>query len=271
MTTPEDTTDVCIVGAGIAGLTTALTLVRRGARVMVLDDGPFGDGETGRTTAHLASAVDARFYKLERSLGPRAAQLVAESHSAAIDAIEHNVRELDIDCEFKRVAGYLYAPPGSARSRRADRELDRELRAATRAGLIVERVEEPPLPFEVGPALRFANQAQFHPMKYLRGLADAVIALGGTIHEGIHVRAIEPGTPLEIVTVDERGERRIRAQVAVDATNATITSPVKLTTRVGAYRTYVLAFDVLAGHIPQALYWDTGDPYHYLRLAPGEP
>src|SRR5918997_6838854 len=100
--------DVCIVGAGIAGLTTAYLLAREGKRVIVLDDGPTAGGETCRTTAHLVSALDDRFYHLERLHGREGARLAAESHAAAIDRIEHIVRDEAIDCDFTRLDGYLF-------------------------------------------------------------------------------------------------------------------------------------------------------------------
>src|SRR5262245_7754814 len=265
-TAPQAETDVCIVGAGITGLTTALVLARQGVRATVLDDGPIGGGETGRTSAHLASAVDDRYHVLEDRFGERGAQLIAESHAAAIDWIEQTVRDLAIDCDFRRVDGYLIAPPGERadRTARAHHELDQELVAAKRAGLDVARVDRAPLPFDTGPALRFARQAQLHPLRYLRGLARAVVAAGASIHTGAHVTAIEPGRPL---TVKLAGRRSLLCRVAVDATNATITSPVKLPIRQAAYRSYVLAFEVEAGAIPQALFWDTAHPYHYVRVA----
>ncbi|HWU89620.1 MAG TPA: FAD-dependent oxidoreductase, partial [Kofleriaceae bacterium] len=186
----ERETDVCIVGAGIAGLTTGLELVRNGARVTILDGGPIGGGETGRTSAHLASAIDDRFSAITRRFGARSARLVAESHAAAIDWIERTIRELAIDCDFERVDGYLFAPPGTRQVRRAQRALDRELAAACEAGLDVRRVPGVPLPFDPGPALVFAAQAQFHPLKYLYGLAQAFVARGGQLHEGVHVRRV---------------------------------------------------------------------------------
>ncbi|MBA3395281.1 MAG: FAD-dependent oxidoreductase [Deltaproteobacteria bacterium] len=260
---PDHETDVCIVGAGIAGLTTAYQLVRQGVRVTVLDDGPIGGGETGRTSAHLANAVDDHYYVLEDKFGEGGAQLIAESHGAAIDFIEQTARELDIDCDFQRVDGYLYAPPGET----DDRILDKELAAAKRAGLSVDKVAIAPLPFDTGPALRFGRQAEFHPLKYLRGLAEAIVERGGSIHTGVHVEAIEPGEPL---TVKLTGGRTLLCRTAVDCTNGAFTSPLKLTIRQAAYRTYIVAFDMAAGAVPHGLYWDTADIYHYIRVAKGD-
>jgi glycine/D-amino acid oxidase-like deaminating enzyme/nitrite reductase/ring-hydroxylating ferredoxin subunit len=265
-TPPPPEADACVVGAGIAGLTTALVLARDGVRVAVLDDGPIGGGETGRTSAHLASAVDDRFHALEARFGEHGARVVAESHAAAIDWIEATVRELGIDCDFRRVDGYLVAPPDGP-AERSQRELDRELVAAQRAGLTVERVERAPLPFDRGPALRFADQAQFHPLRYLRGLAAAVLEAGGTIHTGVHVEAIAPADPL---AVRMSGGRTLLCRAAVDATNASFTSPLGLPLRQAAYRSYCLAIPVAPGTIPHALYWDTDEPYHYIRVAPGD-
>src|ERR1044071_576941 len=99
--------DVCVVGAGIAGLTTAYLLAREGRSVVVLDDGPVGGGDPGRTTAHLSNALDDRYYNLERLHGERGARLAAESHTAAIDCIERITREEEIDCDLERLEGYL--------------------------------------------------------------------------------------------------------------------------------------------------------------------
>ena len=262
-TSPEAEADVVVIGAGIAGLTAAYELLREGRRVIVLDDGPIGGGETGRTSAHLASAVDDHYHKLEDKFGEAGARLVAESHAAAIDYIETTAKELDIDCAFRRVDGYLFAPPAE----RADRILDKELAAAARAGLAVDRVAQAPLPFDTGPALRFARQAEFHPLRYLRGLADAIIQRGGKIHTGVHVTRVEAGEPLRILL---QSGRHILCRQAIDATNGAFSSQLKLAIKQAAYRTYVVAFDIPAGAIPHGLYWDTADPYHYIRVTEGE-
>lgn len=258
--------DVVVVGAGMAGLSVAYALVAQGVRVTVLDDGPIAGGETARTTAHLASALDDRFYKLEQRFGADGARLAYDSHAAAIDAIEDNVRELGIVCGFRRVDGYLFTPDrGAAAS--GVRELDREYVAAARAGHLVEKCVNVALPFDTGPCLRFANQAEFHPIAYLRQLAAAIVDGGGHIHTGVHVDAIEPNDPVRLRIA---GDRVIHAQIVVDATNATISSLYKLPIRQAAYRTYVIALAVPHGYVPHALYWDTADPYHYVRVAPGD-
>src|SRR5204863_6588818 len=102
------TANVCVVGAGIAGLTTAYLLGLEGKAVIVLDDGPIGGGMTARTTAHLTNALDDRFYELERLFGEEGSRLVAESHTMAIDRVEEILRREKMDCEFERVDGYLF-------------------------------------------------------------------------------------------------------------------------------------------------------------------
>ncbi|MBV8757359.1 MAG: FAD-binding oxidoreductase, partial [Deltaproteobacteria bacterium] len=124
--------DVCVVGAGIAGLSVALALVQDGLDVLVLDQGPIGGGQTARTSAHLASALDDRIYVLERRFGKQGARLAVESHAAAIDAIERNAKMFGIDCDFVRVDGYLWRGPNSSW-----RELRKERDASKRAGLVV--------------------------------------------------------------------------------------------------------------------------------------
>ncbi|HEX7227658.1 MAG TPA: FAD-dependent oxidoreductase, partial [Candidatus Binatia bacterium] len=149
--------NVCVVGAGIAGMTTAYLLAREGRSVVVIDDGPIGGGQTERTTAHLANAIDDQYCEIEGLHGERGAQLAAESHTAAIDRIERIVTQGNIDCDFERLDGYLFLPPNESTDL-----LDRELAAAHRAGLTdVVRLNRAPLEdFDTGPCLRFPRQGQ---------------------------------------------------------------------------------------------------------------
>jgi glycine/D-amino acid oxidase-like deaminating enzyme len=124
-------TDVCIIGAGIAGLTTAYLLAKEGRSVVVLDDGAIGGGMTGRTTAHLTNAFDDRYIEMEKLHGADGARLIAESHTAAIDKVEAIAREEHIDCGFARLDGFLFVPPNDATD-----VLHDELEASQRAGLV---------------------------------------------------------------------------------------------------------------------------------------
>ena len=252
--------DVCIVGAGIAGLTTAYLLARAGRRVVVIDDGPIGGGETGRTTAHISNALDDRYYELERLHGQDGARLAAESHTAAINRIDAIVREEKIDCEFERLDGYLFNPPGESIA-----NLERELEAAHRAGLTdLTMVERAPLPtFDTGPAIRFPDQAQFHPMRYLHGLADAIERQGGAIFTGTHAADIGGGKQARVETSEGY---LIDAAAVVVATNTPVNDRLVIHTKQAPYRTYVIGLQVPEGSVPRALYWDTPDPYHYVRL-----
>ncbi len=255
--------DVVIVGAGIAGLSTAYILGREGKSVIVVDSGPIISGETERTTAHLASAMDDRFVELEKMHGIEGSRLAAESHAAAIDRIERIVREEAIDCGFMRVDGYLFeAHRGSIQL------LEAELAAARRAGLAsASLVDHAPLPiFNTGPALRFPNQAQFHPLKYLSALANVIVQRGGRIFSHTHVVNMEGG---DNACVRTALGNVITARAVVVATNSPINDRVVIHTKQAAYRTYVIGCRVRRGSVPTALYWDTADPYHYVRLTAG--
>jgi glycine/D-amino acid oxidase-like deaminating enzyme/nitrite reductase/ring-hydroxylating ferredoxin subunit len=253
--------DVCVVGAGISGLSTAYHLVRNGLSVIVLDDGPIGGGDSGRTTAHLSNALDDRYYELERLFGEDGAQRAARSHTAAIDRIETIAAEEGIDCGFERLDGYLFAPPGGSVE-----ELDRELDAARRAGLTgVERVPRAPLPsFDTGPCLRFPRQAQIDPIPYLAGLAQAVERGVSQIYTRNRVVRIEGGSSARITTADGP---TVTAGAVVVATNAPILDELVSDVIQAAYRTYAIGARIRRGAVHKALYWDTLDAYHYVRLA----
>jgi len=248
-------TDVCVIGAGIAGLSTAYHLVKSGLSVAVLDAGPIGGGETGRTTAHLSNAYDDRYY------GTDGSRLIAESHTAAIDRIEAIVATERIDCDFERLDGYLFVPPGESTE-----ELDRELEAAHQAGLTdVERVARAPLPcFDTGPCLRFPRQGQFHPLRYLAGLARAIQRDGGGIFTETAAVGVEGGCAPRVRTA---AGPEVNARAVVVATNAPILDELVTDVVQAAYRTYAIGARVPRGEVPKALYWDTLDPYHYVRLA----
>ena len=252
-------TDVCVVGAGIAGLSTAYILAKAGRPVVVIDDGPLCGGATQATTAHLTDAIDDRYVAIERIHGKRGARLAADSHAAAIDRIERHVRDEAIECEFERLDGFLFLPPGEP-----VRTLEHELAAARRAGVVgVELVARAPLAhFDTGPAIRFPGQAQFHPLKYLAGLVRAIVRDGGRFYTETHASEVKGGQEAYVTA----NGHMIRANAIVVATNTPISNRVVVHTRQVPYMTYVIGARVPKETVARALYWDTADPYHYIRL-----
>ncbi len=251
--------DVCVVGAGIAGMTTAYLLSLEGRSVVVVDDGPIGGGMTGRTTAHLTSAFDDRYFEMERLHGEEGARQIAASHTAAIDKIEEIVQRENIECGFERLDGYLFVPPGES-----TKILEDELAASHRAGLRVDRVDRAPIEtFDTGLALRFLDQGQFHPLDYLTGLASAIGRAGGKIFTHTHATKIEGGSNAR-VEVDSGA--LVSCGSIVVATNTPVNDLVAIHTKQAPYVTYVIGVRVPANSTTRALYWDTPDPYHYVRL-----
>lgn len=258
--------DVAVIGGGITGVTAAVLMARDGKSVALIERDRVASGETGLTTSHLTEAIDARFSSLRKAFGEQSARLAAESSRAAIDRIEQFVRELSIDCDFARIPGYLY-------SEREDevRGLANELDAAVRAGGTAEWVDHVPLPFATVGGVCWQNQAQLHATAYLAGLVEEAVSRGVRIFEETRVTNVHDADGSAssggwcIVHTDRFD---LRAKDVFVASHVPINNRVLLQTKIAAYRTYAMAFDV-TGASPlgePALFWDTESPYHYTRV-----
>lgn len=251
-------TDICVIGAGIAGLTTAYLLSREGRQVTLIDALGIGAGETGRTTAHFFPP-DEWYAGVESGFGAGQARLVANSFRKATDLVESIVQQEHIECGFERLDGYLYALPGNDFT-----QIGKEYEAARRAGVEVELTERVPgLSFDTGTCVRYQRLAQFHPLKYLGGLANAFVRNGGKIYCG--TRALDISGDNDAQTIMTSGGD-IAAKAVVVATNTPFNDHVVMHTKQAGYRTYVIGIRVPRGSVPRILLWDNGDPYYYVRL-----
>ncbi len=257
-------TDILIIGGGIAGLTTAYCLLKAGRKITLVEDGYIGSGETGRTTAHITCALDDRYFELEKIFGKEKTQLAANSHMEAIQWITNTIQRENIDCNFKKVNGYLFLSEDDKIE-----TLEKEYTATTNAGLHTEMLDQiPGLSFEEKKqCLRFPEQGQFHIMKYLKGLTEAITGMGGKIY-----------TETKAEDITKEGAKangfEIKANHIVVATNTPVNDWVEMHTKQWPYRTYVIATKIPKGIVPYSLWWDTGNqdskwicsPYHYVRL-----
>ena len=260
----DRTCDTVIVGAGIAGISTAYELAREGQKVIIIDRGSIAGGVTARTTAHLAPLCDDLTSEMIKLRGEDISRAFYESQAAAIDRIEEIQKEEEIACDFRRLDGYLFQALDTDA-----KIIDDELDAVRKVGAPVHRIVGVALAGCEGQhALRYPRQATFHPLKYLAGLADEIVARGGEFFAGTIVTAIEENNDGTVSVKTEYGT--VTASAAVVATNSPISDLFALHTKMAPYRSYAMAFEIKPGALADALYWDTLDPYHYVRLQPGD-
>ena len=252
---PEEA-DVIIVGGGITGISTALLLQREGKKCVVLEAQNIGFGTTGGTTAHLNTLLDSPYYTIQNNFGKKNAQLVHELIHKALNLIEKNVIEYDIQCDFERKDAYVFA-----QDEKQSKELDKMVESSREVGVKMDFSKTIPVPLSFDKAAKATEQGQMHSTKYLYGIAEAFERMGGRIVQNCRVTDCiqEKG---ETVVITSKGK-----MVASHVIYATHTPPGVnvLHFEVAPYRSYVLAVTLLDNNYPDALVYDLDNPYHYYR------
>jgi glycine/D-amino acid oxidase-like deaminating enzyme len=241
--------DVVVVGGGIVGLTTALLLEREGMDVVLLEMRHVGAGATGYTTAKLSSLHGLTYAKLASSVGRDNARAYGEANEAGIERVFDLAAELGIDCDLARKPNYTYSEDAADLD-----ELREEVQTAGELGLPASYTEEVDLPFAVAGAVRFENQGEFHPVKYLDGLAAA---LRGPVHEGTRATGIGGGR------VETATGHSVRARHVVAATHLSFLDRGLYFARCHPERSYVVAGRV--ANRPAGMYLSTESPAHSIR------
>jgi glycine/D-amino acid oxidase-like deaminating enzyme/nitrite reductase/ring-hydroxylating ferredoxin subunit len=256
--------DVAIVGAGITGLTAGYLLKRAGRTVAVIDRDRVGGVDTMRTTAHVTCVTDVALTDLDKNFGRSHAQAAYDAGLAAIDQLDAIIREEDIACDWAWVSGYKHLPIGVDSKKETDRLRD-EAELAEAMGFDASFVDE--VPWLGRPGIAYDGQAKIHPRKYLARLAEIVNGDGSFFLEQTTCDEVVDD-PLSI----KAGGHTIRCQYVVLATHTplmgktNIASATLFQTKLYLYTSYAVGGRVPSGIVPEALFWDTADPYQYVRI-----
>lgn len=248
----DEVFDCLVVGAGITGLTSALLLQQTGKKTLIAEAQTPGFGTTGGTSAHINTFADTTYPETESAFGTEGAQLFADAIHDGCALIKSNIDQLNIDCDYAPKTGYLYAENGAEVKQLAD-----VYKGAQKVGVAVKYVTRVPTPVPFLKALAWDGQAQFHPVKYLQGLQKAYLAAGGIVREN---------TPIGTVNTEDgvHSIAGIRARAVIYATHMPPNINV-FNLECAPYRSYVLAVKLKTGKYPDALIYDSQEPYHYVR------
>jgi glycine/D-amino acid oxidase-like deaminating enzyme/nitrite reductase/ring-hydroxylating ferredoxin subunit len=255
-TLPEKVYDVLIVGGGITGMTAALLLQKGGKQTIVADAHNIGFGTTGGTSAHINTFADTTYPEAESAFGEAGAQLFANAINEGVALIKTNIENFKIDCDFESKPGYLYAE-----NENEVKQLDEIYEGAIKVGVQIAYITEVPTRVPFKKAVIWPGQAQFHPLKYLQGLQKAYLEAGGSILEHTLITGVSSKDGIHTA---EAEEKTIMARSVIYATH--LPPNINLFNfECAPYRSYVIAVKLNSGKYPDALIYDTQEPYHYVR------
>ncbi len=249
------TADVVVVGAGITGLSTAVLLKRAGVRVAVIEAGRVASGVTGYTTAKITSLHGLVYAHLVKQVGGEQARQYADANQTAIGQVAAFVEEYEIDCDFRRAAAYTYTEDPARVG-----DIEAEVGASRGLGLPASYTETTDLPYPVRGAVRFDDQAHFHPRKYCLALAELIPGNGSHVFEATRVTGVEEGSPCEVTT----GHGTIRAQHVVLATQIPFMDRGGFFAKTSPSRSYALGVRV-EGVVPEGMYLSIDSPTRSIR------
>jgi glycine/D-amino acid oxidase-like deaminating enzyme/nitrite reductase/ring-hydroxylating ferredoxin subunit len=255
--------DVVVVGGGMTGITAAYLLKKAGKTVALVERDRFAQADTGHTTAHLTFVTDVRLTRLVKHFGEEHARAVWDAGQAGMQQIEEIATDNQIACDFRPVPGFLHA--SLAGKKDETKSLREEAALAQKLGF--DAAFLPRVPFFDRPGVRFANQAKFHPLKYLSGLLKLIPGDGCEVYE--HSDVTEFHERPHGVTANGH---RLNCNYAVIAThvplmgNSGLVSATFFQSKLAPYSSYAIGAALPKGAIPEASFWDTSDPYYYLRV-----
>lgn len=258
--TQDVSVDVAIVGAGLAGITAAMLLKKAGKTVAVLEADRVAKGASGHTTAKLTSLHQLKYASLIDAVGRDKAKLYAESNQAAIEQVAALVQEEHIDCDFERKDAYTFATAAETLQ-----QVEAEAQAAHELGLPASFVTETSLPFPIEGAVKFNNQAQFHPRKYILCLADKIHGDGSYVFEQSRVCTVKGESPCRVQTAQGA---TVTAKDVIVTTNLPILDQGLYFAKTFPKRSYLIGARIDGAIAPEGMFIGTGEGYRSIRTTP---
>ncbi len=252
-------TDVLIIGGGMTGITAASILKEAGVKLVMLEARKILQGTTGNTTAKVTSQHHLIYHYLISKFGVEKAHQYAEANQSAIEFIAKRVTDLNIHCDFERKSAYVYTESDSF-----IKNIENETDSALKLGIPAEFVTESTLPFQIKCAVKFNNQAQFHPLKYLLKLLENIEGDDCHIYENTQALSIEGSSPYTVIT--DRG--KVEANKVIVATHYPIfDKPGLYFARLYQSRSYIIGAKV-TNTLPDGMFISADGPTHSFRTQP---
>ena len=268
--------EVCVVGSGIAGVSTAYELVTRGISVVMLEARDVVSGESGRTSGHLSTDG---YTSIAKKHGEAGAKTAAESHAWAIKRVGEIAAKLGIDCEYRQLPAYQisqYIKGQSGHDEEVD-SLKQEVSKSKELGLSVSFEKDHAIKgwdgeIDQRDAAVFKQQATFHPTKYINGILTWLSeqpnfsCFTRTRVISVEEKGVEVlGLGSKDVRVSTLDGHTITCANAVEATCIPL-QKLSVVAQLEFMRTYCIAVRVSKGSIEDCLIYDQAEPYHYARL-----
>jgi glycine/D-amino acid oxidase-like deaminating enzyme/nitrite reductase/ring-hydroxylating ferredoxin subunit len=252
--------DIAIIGGGFAGISTAWMLASEGFSMAILEAGRILQGTTGHTTAKITSQHELIYNKIKSKVSEELARQYAEANEAAIRLIEKTIRDNVIECDYAPESAYVY----TMRDGYAE-EIVKEAETASSFGIKASFLEDTPLPFKVKAAVRFENQARFHPSKYLLPLAGKVSERDCRIYENSRVVQFEENGGYVLTTAN--GKKVTAGKVIIASHYPCYNKAGAYFTRLYQERSYVLGVRIKEKY-PGGMYITAEAPGRSLRSQP---
>lgn len=252
--------DVAIIGGGIVGISTAYLLTRTGLKVAIIEADRILQGTTGHTTAKITSQHGLIYAKLKKQIGEELTSQYAEANQQAIQHIAETIKENKIECDFNWRPAFIYT-----QSEDYMRQLEDETNAASSLGIKASYLDNSPLPFPVKASMRFDDQAQFHPLKYLKSLAGQLTRAGGQIFE--QTEAVDIDQPAKPLVVTRSGNKVRASKIIISSHFPFFDGGGMYFARMYIEKSYIVAAQT-EGQFPQGMFISAEDPTRSLRSQP---